>query len=131
MNTMLASKAVLVVEDDPDLLDSEVELFSSEGYPVLRANNGKVALELLQGLEPAQLPGCIVLDLMMPVMDGATFLQKLLDESPQQLARIPIVVTSAKGTPTGVQEKLPIEAQRVRKPIELDELLAVVASHCG
>ena len=75
------SKKVLIIDDDTDLR----EIFSSnlelDGYNVAQAENGRVALDLLERLETSAYPDCIVLDLMMPVMDGNSFLKAL--NSPQ------------------------------------------------
>ena len=61
---------ILVVDDDRDIRESLRELLAEAGYAVAVAENGRVALERLRaGLRP----GVILLDLMMPIMDGMTF----------------------------------------------------------
>src|SRR5690349_23695253 len=82
--------SVLVVEDDFDLRDALVPILEYEGHRVVSAANGKEALERLRTMPP---PSLILLDLMMPVMDGEQFrAQQLRDPA---LASIPVVIVSA------------------------------------
>ena len=80
------ARRVLVVDDDPDILDALSEILEVEGYDVQRARNGR---EALQRLEQA-MPDLVLLDLMMPVMDGWAFAR-----SRARGARPPIIVLSA------------------------------------
>src|SRR6202171_6387238 len=66
-------RVVLVVDDDPDILQTLALCLSTEGYGVVMASNGQEALEVLKQQKPA----CILLDLMMPVMDGWQFVTEL------------------------------------------------------
>ena len=81
---------VLVVEDDPDSREMLVRVLRKEGYVVTEAENGSVALERIA----EQRPELILLDLMMPVMDGFEFLSILAAQP--QLASIPVIVVTAK-----------------------------------
>lgn len=81
---------VLVVEDHADLREMLTVLLESEGYTVQAARNGAEALEALAELRP----DVILLDLMMPVMDGFEFLEEV--EQRQGLEDVPIVVLTAK-----------------------------------
>src|SRR4051794_9030472 len=94
-----------------------------EGYRVESAANGKLALERLgAGVRPA----VILLDLMMPVMDGWQFRQAQVRDS--SLARIPVIVVSAAGRERTTQ----IDADDfLSKPVNLDELLARVTHYCS
>ncbi len=85
-----ADKTVLVVDDDFDLRQTLREILEDEGYAVDTAPNGKEALELLHRSNP---PRVVVLDLMMPVMDGWQLLDALKQDD--SLADIPVVVISA------------------------------------
>lgn len=110
---------VLVVDDDPDILDAICEILSAEGYRVERARHGMEALERV-GTER---PSVILLDLMMPVMDGLAFAQAL--RARRTDARIPIVVISADGNP---QKAAAVGAAGyLAKPFDIDALLAQVA----
>ena len=110
---------VLVVEDDPDQRDAVTLALEGEGYRVVHAATGLEALDLLHG---GTRPCLILLDLMMPEMDGVQFRGEQLKSD--ELARIPVVVLSAFGQAT--RAKYLRVAEYLRKPVELDQLLAVV-----
>ena len=116
--------SVLVVEDDADLQDNICQLFEDEGYKVHRASNGQQALERLEELEH-DLPGLIVLDLMMPVMSGEVFLETLAREHSGDWARIPILVVTALGTAGASIKGIPIHVELFRKPFSVDQLMTV------
>src|SRR6266704_1344448 len=111
---------VLVVEDDFDLRDALVPILEYEGHRVVSAANGKEALERLRTMPP---PSLILLDLMMPVMDGEQFrAQQLRDPA---LASIPVVVVSAHAS---AEERAALlgAAGCVKKPFEIEDLLEQV-----
>jgi two-component system chemotaxis response regulator CheY len=111
-----AAGRVLVVDDDPDILDALSEILEAEGYDVQRARNGREALQRLEHM----LPDVVLLDLMMPVMDGWEFARSL---SPA--ARPPIIVLSAdRNVSTRARELGALEW--LAKPFELSDLLAAV-----
>lgn len=85
----IRTKRILVVEDDHEIRSTLVELLQDEGYAVEEAGNGKKALEAIRRLPPS----AILLDLMMPVMDGWAFLS--VCRSDPRCRDIPIVVMSA------------------------------------
>jgi CheY-like chemotaxis protein len=118
---------VLVVDDELDVRESTVAMFESEGYPAVGASNGRVALDLLRdGVRPC----IIILDLMMPVMDGWSFRAAQLCHI--DFGRIPIIVVSARG-----RDDVDAAAESLRavagmeKPLDCHELLRVVEQHCG
>lgn len=115
-------KTILVVDDDQDIRDTLTELLVEEGYAVLSAAHGGEALAALRA-EPR--PDLILLDLMMPIMDGWQF--RAEQRSNPALADIPVVVVSA----TGKDDKVVNlgAAQLLKKPIRLEELLEAVARH--
>ncbi len=105
---------ILLVEDDFDLADVIVEVLRTEGYRVSYAPDGKAALELLKEQE---LPDLILLDLMMPNMNGWEFREAQMRDA--RIAKIPVVVLSATG-----ERARPIDAALVlRKPVTLETLL--------
>jgi DNA-binding response OmpR family regulator len=69
----LSAKKILIVEDDQLLRDFYVDLMSQQGYTALKASNGQEGLEVLK----TQKPNVVLLDLMMPIMDGKTMLHQL------------------------------------------------------
>jgi CheY-like chemotaxis protein len=114
---------VLVVDDDPDILDAICDILEGEGYRVSRARHGLEALDRVH----EERPGVILLDLMMPVMDGLAFAQALRQRRVDD--RIPIVVISADGNP---QKAAAVGAQGyLAKPFDIDALLAQVAQMAG
>jgi CheY-like chemotaxis protein len=116
-------KTVLVVEDTEDLRDLFIEVIRHAGYRVLGAENGAEALEIL-GSEVTD-PCLVLLDMMMPVMDGPMFLNAL--QQSHRVASLPIVALSAAVTDKDVQG-----ARRfVRKPVSPDVLIALVREYCG
>ena len=105
---------VLVVDDDKDIRDLLSEALAGEGYSVVAARHGAEALERLR----CRRADVILLDLMMPVMDGWQFREAQLRDP--ALAGIPVVVMSASD-PAGISADA-----RITKPVELDLLLATI-----
>jgi len=122
-------RALLIVEDDLDLLDSLGMGLESEGYKVMKASNGQQALDILINLLPNELPACIILDLMMPIMDGSTFLRTIARNHPNDLARIPILVTTARGSASIPYQELPPNSEVFRKPVDLEQLIDAIDRH--
>lgn len=89
--TEMNAKHIMIVEDSPDLQMLLGRLFASEGYTIHRADNGQQALDLLHSMP--SLPDTILLDIMMPVMDGIDFRNH--QKNDPQLAKIPVVVMTA------------------------------------
>lgn len=119
----MGKKTVLVIDDDLDLRDSIAMALEAEGYRVWTAANGKSAFELLETKEPSEI-SCIVLDLMMPGMDGQEFFARLR-ENHVAYAGVPVIIATAMGVP--VQDiVLPYPAARIQKPMELEELYRLV-----
>lgn len=120
---------VLVVEDDDDLRKSICEILQTEGYVVTTADNGLRALEILVRSKPKDFPACIVLDLMMPMMHGKTFIEILQRERSHDLAKIPLVITTA-ASKAELPAALPPTVKVLKKPMRLEDLLAAVAQYC-
>ncbi len=109
---------LLIVDDEVAILEALTDILSVEGYEVATAANGA------EGLKRAgeERPDLILLDLMMPVMDGQEMLRRL-KESPD-LRAIPVVVMSA-----GRVSKSELQGSRfLAKPFELDDLLDTVSA---
>lgn len=121
--------SVLVVDDDKDILDTLKEALELEGYAVLTAINGLDALNLLSGLSGENLPGCIILDLSMPVMNGPEFLNEI-EINHKELSQIPVVIASANLSHYN-QDSLKHASQKIRKPLDIDVLYNVVNKYCG
>ena len=114
------SKRILVVEDDNSIRELLVELLQSEGYHVSSAVNG---LEGLKYLQTQSNPDLILIDLMMPVMDGYSFRSEQLKNP--DWAKIPVVVMSAEANAKEKMRSYDISAF-LSKPVELDTILKTV-----
>ncbi len=117
------SKRILVVEDDTSIRELLVELLESEGYSVASAVNG---LEGLKYLQNQISPDLILIDLMMPVMDGYSFRTEQLKND--KWAKIPTVVMSAEANAKEKMKNFQITAF-LSKPVELDTILKTVAQY--
>jgi CheY-like chemotaxis protein len=116
---MASSGYILIVEDDDDIREALSQILELEGYTVRGAANGREALDI-SSREP---PSLILLDLMMPIMDGWQFRSEQLKDP--NLAKVPVVVISADA---GVHEKVASfgAASVLPKPISLDRLLRAI-----
>jgi CheY-like chemotaxis protein len=108
---------ILVVDDDDDVRETILLLLVARGHRVDGAGDGQAALERIQQLGP---PAGVLLDLRMPRMNGAEFVRAM--RADPAFASVPIVVLSGD---TGAGDVPPASAV-LRKPCDLDELLAVI-----
>lgn len=109
---------LLIIEDDADIRDSLRELLAAEGFDVATADNGKTALEHLAACQV--LPQVILLDLMMPIMNGEQFRTAQLSDD--RYAAIPVVIMSAARDVTQTGERLKAAAI-LKKPLGIDPLV--------
>jgi CheY-like chemotaxis protein len=116
------SRHVLIVDDDVELRRDLCGVLAEAGVPVVAAGDGADALAYLRGA-PLK-PGLIVLDLMMPGMDGLTFARALAKD--RALASIPILVLSGASVPIPPEVNV---ADRLTKPIEADDFISAVHRH--
>lgn len=114
---------VLIVEDDDDLREMMAQLLTLEGFRAQTVANGREALDYLRR---GDLPELILLDLMMPIMDGWEF-RRIQSEDPQ-LSALPVIVLSAL-EPTRTADFG--NAMFLTKPLDFDRLLALVRRYCG
>jgi len=123
MNQPSCERVVLVVDDDPGIREALADLLGDEGYRVVTAMNGVEALDKLR--EPAQARPCVILlDLMMPVMDGWQF-RKEQKQDPA-IANIPLIVITA----TGKRPVLIDADELVMKPLDLGRLFEAIERYC-
>jgi CheY-like chemotaxis protein len=118
------TRPLLVVDDDTDLREALEEVLRDAGYTVLGASNGREALEMLARTQP--LPGLVLLDMMMPVLDGLGFAQEL--HGVPDWRDIPVVIFSASAGNARVAEQVGARAY-LRKPVEVEVLLDTVGTH--
>src|SRR5512140_2225257 len=116
-------RLILVVDDDPDILQTLALCLSTEGYRVTMASNGQEALQVL-GREQ---PSCILLDLMMPVMDGWQFVAEMESKG---IRTTPLLILSADRAVQTHAAKLRADAY-LAKPFDLDDLLGKVHQLTG
>jgi CheY-like chemotaxis protein len=110
----------LLVEDDFDVREALMETLRDRGYEVESAGDGEQALQLLRtGVRP----GLILLDLMMPRMSGSEF--RVAQQEDPALWHLPVVLLSADGRMEERARALKVQGA-IRKPIDLDELFAVI-----
>jgi CheY-like chemotaxis protein len=119
-----ASRTILIVEDNPDLRESLAQLCRGEGYAVALAEDGQKALRYLNDHDP---PCVILLDLMLPYMDGWQFRKRQLDLP--RLAAIPVVVLSAVSASYLRADELRALAY-LPKPFDVQRLLDLIAGCC-
>src|SRR5581483_4028275 len=114
---------VLIVEDDADLREMMAQLLSLEGYISATVSNGREALEYLHNGH--ERPEVILLDLMMPVMDGWEFRRK--QQADPGLADVPVIILSALDQSRAAD----VDAQAfLKKPLDFDRLLQLVRQYC-
>jgi CheY-like chemotaxis protein len=115
----MSPRPVLVVDDDPDMLHMTETVLTYAGIPTVSASNGLEALERAKTTKP----GLILLDLMMPVMDGYQFRRHQLEDP--VLRKIPVVCVTA--VPPGANEATQLRVNAcVHKPVDWEELLEAV-----
>src|SRR5450432_3567439 len=109
---------ILTADDDPQLLRLVMRNLQLEGYDVMTANDGQQALELVE----AHTPDLVLLDVMMPKMDGFTVCQRV-----REFSAVPIIIITARGQDQDKVRGLDIGADDyLTKPFSVDELLARV-----
>lgn len=115
-------RPILIVEDDADLREMMAQFLTLEGYRAEAVANGRDALEYLHR---GGRPDVILLDLMMPVMDGWEFRRRQREDP--ALASLPVVVLSALDQARAVDLG---GTAFLKKPLDFDRLLELVRQHC-
>lgn len=119
-----ARASVMLVDDDPDLRESLQLVLEMHGYSVVSARDGADALERL-GTEP--LPCVVLLDLMMPGMNGVEFRERQLGDP--RIKDIPVVLLTGAGA-HAVEPRVAVGTRLLRKPFDFDELFALIDTLC-
>jgi two-component system chemotaxis response regulator CheY len=119
---------IFVIEDEKDIRESLTEAIENEGYSAISASNGRVAISMFEdeNQNPAKLPDLILLDLLMPQMNGATFLAEARKN--RRLAKVPIVLMSADRKMAQKASHLGADGH-LHKPLELEDLFAAIEKH--
>lgn len=122
-------KNILIIEDNDDIRDSVAEILKIEGYEVYPVANGKEGLRALKHLPS---PTLILLDMMMPWMNGWEFTQALGKDPARESSSFIVVVSALNAEQALGTAEHPVPARGyIRKPIDLETLLDVVQTHCG
>ena len=116
---------IVVIEDDTDLRETLKDLLEMEGFRVVTASNG---MEGLHQIEQNGQPCLILLDLMMPVMNGWEFLDVLRQGKMAELAQTPVAVVSAAADIAGIERDYGCSV--LKKPVSLERLFALAHAHC-
>lgn len=122
---LVMKKPILIVEDDSEIRQSLVEILKDEGYLVYSAENGRKGLDVLGKCDP--LPGLVILDIMMPVLDGFGFRESQLTDD--RLSNVPTVLFSADGNLTEKASRAQV-SEFLAKPVDLDILLSLARKYC-
>jgi DNA-binding response OmpR family regulator len=117
----MAIRCVLVVDDDPGIREIVALVLDGEGYAVLTADNGAEALRVVAQRQP----GCLLLDMRMPVLDGWGVARELKARG----SAVPIVVMTAATDARAWAAEIGAAAY-LAKPFDLDRLLATVDRVC-
>jgi CheY-like chemotaxis protein len=115
----------MIVDDDLDVRESLAEVLEDHGYPSIAAANGQEALERLRVTSDP--PCLILLDLMMPVMDGRQF--RAIQMQDARLGAIPVLILSAQNRTDDLSQDLLVTGY-LRKPIDLPLLLKTLEDVC-
>jgi DNA-binding response OmpR family regulator len=120
-------RSILIIEDDAPIRETLKELLEQEGYRVFTASNGKEGLKVWENTSP---PCAMLVDLMMPILDGWQVLSAVRSHSNPEAASVPVLVLSAARDVK--KQVLELGANGfVRKPIDLNDLLGALKLHCG
>ncbi|HUS30185.1 MAG TPA: response regulator [Kofleriaceae bacterium] len=122
---MAVPNRVLVVDDDVELRETFVDVLAENGFEAIGAADGIDAL--LQLRDPEDRWALVLLDLMMPNMDGRTFRREQMSDA--ALASIPVVILSAATDVADVARGLDAVAA-MTKPVRLVDLIAIVSKYC-
>ena len=121
----MAAQRILIVEDDPDTQQMLGMILSSEGYEVLPASNGTLALEMLRKMGP----DLVVLDWMMPRMNGLEVCRALREDPDTGLAATPVLLLTAKAQEPDLERGFAAGATDfVAKPFSTGELVSRVTA---
>jgi len=117
------TRKILIADDDTDMLELLGAMLESEGYTVVKAENGQEAVEMAR----KELPALVMLDIHMPKMDGLTACKEI--KSDQVTRNVPVVMLTVEGSMHEIQQAISYGAKTyITKPSSKDEILKVVKS---
>lgn len=117
------TKSIMIVEDEPDTADMFAEMMRMNGYRVIKSLGGMKAIKTIA----REIPDVLMLDVMMPELSGIDILRFM--QSDPVLAKIPVVVVSARGLPSDIRTGLEAGASKyLIKPVSYQELINAIDS---
>jgi CheY-like chemotaxis protein len=116
---------ILIIEDDRDIRECLEEVLREAGYAPAGAANG---VEALEHLRASDIPAVIILDLMMPIMDGRDF--RAIQQSDERLRAIPTILLTAHAKRADAMSGMG-DVIFLAKPVDLERLLETIARACG
>lgn len=116
---------ILIIDDDVEIRESLTDILHDEGYHVVAASNGKEGLDYLS--TTSKLPCLVLIDLMMPVLDGKGFREEQFKNP--NISEIPTVLFSADGQLDKKALSIGFK-DYLKKPIDLEELLVIAERYC-
>ncbi len=122
-------RPIVIIDDDADVRDVMTFALENEGYSVIQFENGRVALEELEHFSSSKLPCFIIVDYLMPHVDGVTFIKEVQSRFPDTLGRIPMALTSAMDSLEPAIDKAE-NLYHIHKPMDLEDLLKLIRRHC-
>jgi len=113
----MTSKKIMIIDDDPDILSSIEEILESNGHKVISIQD---AGECFERLKKGEKPHLIILDIMMPVMNGWE-VQRKLDANPEW-RKIPVVFLTGRTTETAIEMCKKYGIDYIKKPFDIEDL---------
>lgn len=122
-------KKILTVDDDESIRQSMTEMLEMEGFEAVWAKNGRVALDYLKMIPESELPDLVLLDYMMPVMNGKEFFHE--KSGNPRLAQIPVVMMTANGNLVNVMDNVETAGGYMSKPMDYETVVKMVKHFIG
>lgn len=119
----MKTKKILTVDDDESIRNAVTEMLEFEGFETVWAKNGLVALDYLKRIPDSELPDLVLLDYMMPVMNGKQFF--LEKKNDPRLTCIPVVMMTANGNLVNVMDNVETTGY-MSKPMDYDTVVKMV-----
>lgn len=117
-------KKILAVDDDESIRQTLVQMLELEGFDAVWAKNGQVALDYLNSVPESELPDLVLLDFMMPVMNGQEFFRR--KASFPRIAKIPVVMMTANGNLVNVMDQMEAAGGFMAKPMDYETVVKMV-----
>jgi CheY-like chemotaxis protein len=125
MAMAIGNRAVLIVDDDPDIREALRDILGDEGYETAAATDGQAALDYLRS-HPA--PGVVLLDWNMAPMGGRQFMEEAAKDP--EISRIPVVLLTADAKAAETFKSAAF-VEYLRKPVDLEALFGIVGRYCS